>query len=309
VTIKRWLAGLVPAVLLVPAVSAQDLGPHFTKIADGIYVQTAKSTPQATSNVGLILTSEGVVLIDSGQTAIDTREVADAVRKLTSQPVRFIINTETHADHTSGHFVFSPPAVVINHEGAGEEMSGAFNPKRISDLEAQSPEMRAALQGFRLVPPHVEYAGDKATLRLGERTFVLLNLGTTHSLANTAVWLPNERVLFAASVAVEGQINTVRPHTNIPDMLAAMTMMRALGAEVVIPGHGAPTTNTIFDDYSRYLQTLLERVGALTAKGRTLDQIKQEISISEYEGLVGAEERIPNNIEAAYRAIQAGYRP
>ena len=300
----------MPAVLLIPAVSfAQDLGPHFTKIKDGIYVQTVNSAPQATTNAAIIVTSEGVVLIDSGATAIDTREVADAVRELTSQPVRFIINTETHPDHTSGHFVFSPPAIVINHEGAGEEMTQAFNPERISRLEAQSPEMREALQDFRLVQPHVEYAGDKTTLRLGERTFVLLNLGTTHSLANTAIWLPDERVLFATSVAVEGQINSVRPHTNIPDMLAAMTMLRDLDAEVVIPGHGVPTTNEIFDNYSRYLRTLLERVGALMTQGRTLDQIKAEIRMPEYEDLVGATERIPNNVEAAHRAIQAGYRP
>jgi cyclase len=309
VNIKLWLSGLGFASLLVPAVVAQDLGPHFTKIKDGIYVQTTKSTPQATSNVGIIVTSEGVVLVDTGQTALDTREVADAVKKLTSQPVRFIINTETHGDHTSGHFVFSPPAVVINHEGAGEEMKQAYDPKRVAVLEAQSPAMRAAVQGSRLVPPHIEYTGDKATLRLGERTFVLLNLGTTHSLANTAVWLPNERVLFATAVAVERQINTVRPHTNIPDMLAVIKMMRALNAEVVIPGHGAPTTNKIFDDYSRYLETLLQRVGKLMAAGRTLDQIKAELRMPEYENLVGAKERIPNNIEAAHRAIQAGYRP
>ena len=305
----RLLAGLGLAALLVQEVLAQDLGPHFTKIRDGIYVQTARSTPPGTSNVGIILTSEGPVLVDTGQTPVDTREVAEAVKKLSPQPVRFVINTETHTDHAYGNFVFSPPAVVINHDGAGKEMQETLDPKRVGELEAQSPAMRAAVQGFRLVPPHLEYAGEKVTLRVGERTLVLLNLGTTHSLANTAVWLPNERVLFAASVAVEGQFNTIRPHTNIPDMLAVMKTMRALNAEVVIPGHGVPTTNKLFDDYSRYLETLLQRVGALMAKGRTLDQIKQEVRLPEYENLALAKERMPNNVEAAYRAIQSGYRP
>jgi len=305
----RLCAALGLVLLLVPTLFAQDLGPHFTRIKDGIYVQTARPTPPATSNVGIIATSEGVILVDSGQTPIDTREVAEAVKKLSSQPVRFIINTETHPDHASGHWVFSPPAVVINHEGAGAEMQQTYDPKRVSELEARSTEMRAAVQGFRLVPPHIEYSGDKMTMRLGERTLVLLNLGTTHSLANTAVWLPNERVLFAASVAVEGQFNAIRPHTNIPDMLAVMRTMKALNAEVVVPGHGVPTTDRLFDDYSRYLETLLQRVGALVAKGRTLDQIKQEVRLPEYENLPLAKERMPNNIEAAYRAIQGGYKP
>lgn len=134
-----------------------------------------------------------------------------------------------------------------------------------------------------------------------------MNLGTTHSLANTAVWLPNERVLFAASVAVEDQINTIRPHTNIPDMLAMMKMMKALNAEVVIPGHGAPTTNKMFDFYTGFLQTLLQRVGKLMNEGKTLDQIKAELRMPEYENLAGAKERIPNTAEAAYRAIKGGY--
>jgi cyclase len=188
-------------------------------------------------------------------------------------------------------------------------MRQAYDPKRVTELEAQSPEMRAAVQGMRLVPPQVEYTGEKMTLRVGERTFVLFNLGTTHSLANTAVWLPDERVLFAASVAVEGQINTIRPHTNIPDMLRVMRMMRGLNAEVVIPGHGAPTTNRMFDFYITYLETLLQRVGKLMAEGKTTAQITQELRMPEYENLVGAKERIPNNIEAAVRAIQGGYRP
>jgi cyclase len=292
--------------LFVSPMLAQDLGPHFTKVKDGIYVQTAKSTPQANSNGSIVVTSEGVVLIDTGQSAIDSREIAEAVKKLTPQPVRFIIDTETHPDHTYGHFLFSPPAVIISAEGAGAEMKQSFDPKHMSDLENQSPEMKSALQGFRLIPPQIEY-GNKTTLRVGERTFELLNLGTTHSLANTAVWLPNERVLFAASVAVEDQINTIRPHTNIPDMLAMMKMMKALNAEVVIPGHGVPTTNKLFDFYTGFLETLLQRVGKLMNQGKTLDQIKAELRMPEYENFAGAKERIPNTAEAAYRAIKGGY--
>ena len=291
----------------VSSMRGQDLGPHFTKIKDGIYVQTAKSTPTALANASIILTSEGVVLVDTGQNAIDSREIAEAVKKLTPQPVRFIIDTETHPDHSYGHWLFSPPAVIINHEGAGAEMKQSFNQKQITDQENQSPEMKAALQGFRLIPPQIEYSGDKMTLRSGERTLELLNLGTTHSLANTAVWLPNERVLFAGAVAIEGQINTIRPFTNIPDMLAMMKMMKALNADVVIPAHGPPTTNKMFDFYAGYLQTLLQRVKKLMDEGKTLDQIKAELRMPEYENLNMAKERIPGTAEAAYRAIKGGY--
>lgn len=292
---------------LGPDAPAQELGPHITKIKDGIYVQTAKSTPQANSNGSIIVTSEGIVLVDTGQTAVDSREILEATKKLSSQPVRFVIDTETHPDHTYGHFLF-PSALIINAVGAGDEMRQSFDANRMADQAKSSPQMQAALEGFKLVPPQIEY-GDKMVLHVGERTFMLYNLGTTRSLANTAVWLPNERVLFAASVAVEKQINTIRPHTNIPDMIAMLKMMQAVNPEVVIPGHGAPTTTKMLADYQKYLETLLARVNELVKQGKSLDQIEAEVKMPEYEKLEGAKERLPNNIEAAYRTLKSGYVP
>lgn len=295
------------ALCFAAAVQAQELGPHFTKIKDGIYVQTAKSTPQANSNGSIVVTSEGIVLVDTGQTAIDSREILEATKKLSPLPVKFIIDTETHPDHTYGHFLF-PNAVIINAQGAGDEMRQSFDAKRMADQAKSSPQMAVALEGFKLITPQIEY-GDKMVLHVGERTFMLYNLGTTHSLANTAVWLPNEKVLFAASVAVEKQINTIRPHTNIPDMIAMLKMMQALNPEVVIPGHGAPTTTKMLADYQKYLETLLVRVNDLMKQGKSLDEIKAEIKMPEYENLEGAKERIPNNVEAAYRTLKSGYVP
>ena len=70
--------------LFAASMWAQDLGPHFRKVKEGIYVQSAR---EVNSNVGIILTKEGVVIIDTGQTPIDSREVQDAVKKLTPLPV------------------------------------------------------------------------------------------------------------------------------------------------------------------------------------------------------------------------------
>jgi len=279
--------------------SAQDLGPEFTKIADGIYVQSARDI---NSNAGIIVTSEGVVLVDSGHNPTDSQAVLEAVKKLTPLPVRFLIDTEIHPDHTTGHFVFSPPAVIISHTGAGEAMRRGFSPDRMLNLMKQSPEMAAAAQGYRLVPPQLEYR-DKLTLHLGGKTIEVLYLKNVHSEADSAVWLPEERVLFSASVAVPNQINVLRPFVTIPDMLNAMKMLKALNPEFVVPGHGIPGTTKIFDDEERYYALLMERVGAMVRAGKTLDQIKAEIQMPEYAGWA-SQERMPTNVEAAYRAIQ-----
>ena len=81
--------------------SAQDLGPQIRKIGEGIYVYVGKNF---NSNAGIVVTDEGVVLIDSGHNPTDSRAIADAVKKLTPKPVRFLIDSEPHADHTTGHY-------------------------------------------------------------------------------------------------------------------------------------------------------------------------------------------------------------
>jgi cyclase len=297
--LERWISATA-ALLTVFASSvwAQDLGPHFRKIKEGIYVQSAR---EVNSTSSIILTEEGVVIVDTGQTPIDSREVMDAIRKLTQLPVRLVINTEVHPDHTTGNFVFSPPALVINAEGASEAMRKAYDPERANALAKESAEMRDAVQGYRLVTPHIEYH-DKSTLRMGQRTFELLHFKNVHSEADTAVWLPNERVLFASSVAIPNSINNLRPFVSIPDMLAAIKVMKSLNPEVVVPGHGSFGTTKIFDDSQRYYELLLERVGRMVREGKSLDQIKRELRMPEYADW-SYQERMPTNVEAAYRAV------
>jgi cyclase len=90
---------------------------------------------------------------------------------------------------------------------------------------------------------------------------------------------------------------------SIPAMLNAMSIMKALNPEIVVPGHGSPGTTKIFDDNERYFRLLLDRVGALAKAGKTLDQIKQELKMPEYAGWAYPE-RMPSNVEAAYRAVK-----
>src|SRR5574341_1519155 len=211
-----WIAQVSTGSMVL----AQDLGPHVKKIQDGIYVYVA--TP-GEANCNIILTQEGVILIDTGQNPTDTRAVAKVVAQLTSQPVRFIINTEPHADHTTGHFVFSPPALIVAHEGATESMKKDYNPARLEKLTAASAEMREAAKGYRLITPHIEYR-DKMTLNLGERTFELYYLKNVHSESDSTIWLPKERVLFTAASVSVNRFNNLRPFVSIPDTLAAIKM-------------------------------------------------------------------------------------
>jgi cyclase len=296
------LLSLVCLALPASTASAQDLGPKFKRMKEGIFTYTGKSQD---SNCTIILTQEGVVLIDSGHYPPDSRLIAETIKKLTPLPVKLLINTEPHADHTTGHYVFSPPALIVAAAGATESMKAAYRPQRAEQMAAESPEMKAAMQGYKLITPHIEYR-DRMTLNVGERTFELHYLKNIHSESDTATWMPKERILFPAASVGFKRVGNLRPAVTIPDTMAAIKMMRALNPEIVIPGHGEPGTVKILDDMERYYNALLARVREEIAKGKTLDQLKKEMKIMpEYADWDG-QDRFDTNIDAAWRAIKGG---
>ena len=291
---------LVASLACAAPAFAQDLGPNVRKLADGVYAFVGENF---NSNAGIVLTQDGVVLIDSGHNPVEARKLMEVVKKLTPMPVRLLIDTEPHPDHTTGHFVFSPPASIVAAAGAGDSMRAREreSPQRIQQMAASSPSMKEALEGYRFVPPHVEYQ-QRSSVAVGERTIELYYLRGVHSEADTAVWLPKERVIFSASGIVNNQINILRPFVTIPDILAAAKLMKSLNPEHVVPGHGQPGTVKIFEDTEKYYALLIERVEKAVKEGKTLDEIKKEVKMPEYASWA-SQDRFPTNIDAAYKMV------
>jgi len=278
---------------------APDLGPGFHQVKDGIYTF---APDQGTTTCSFVVTQEGVVMIDSCNNPLHARNMMAAIKKVTDKPILFLIDTETHSDHTGNHFMFSPPATIVNHAGAGAGMKKEYNPKRAETLAAQSPEIREALKGEKMIVPHIEYK-DKMTLNVGERTFELLYLKNVHSFADTAIWLPKERVLFAASAANVRTFINMRPAVVIPDVLASYKLMKSLNPEIVVAGHGQPTTTKIFDEYEGFYTLLLKRVGDLAAKGKSVAEVKKELKMPEYADWNG-QDRLGAIVDAAWKSVK-----
>jgi len=293
-----WLFSVIPA-------AAQDLGRHFQKIRDGIYIYSIDDLPgrDPTSNCGIIVTDDGVVLIDSGPNPPDSLIIFKAVKQLTSKPIRFLINTETHNDHTTGNFVFSPPAVVIGAAGATTGIKSYYDPKRNEKLTAESTEMRESFRGFRLVTPQVEF-NDRMILNLSDRTLELIQLKNIHSDADTAIWLPKERVLFSAATAAVNRFGFLRPFVTIDNIKSDLKKLKALNPDVVVPAHGRPTTVELLTQTEKFYDVLLERVGKQIAEGKSLEEIKKDPGLPEYKTWTGGKARLDTNIEAAYRDLR-----
>ena len=216
---KTKLISILAAVfslLFVPVLWAQDLGPQIKQIKDGIYVYVGK---EFNSNCGIILTQEGVVLIDSGHNPTDSRAILAAVKKLTPLPVRFLIDTEPHPTIQPAILSSRLPRSLSHTTGATESMKGQQPIIPNATKTHGRISRRCGLPRRISLCPAAYRISQKMTLNVGERTFELLYQKGVHSEADTAVWLPKERVLFSASAVVVNQYNILRPFVTIPDIL------------------------------------------------------------------------------------------
>ncbi len=293
------LCSALSSFLFAGPLAAQDPGPGFHKIKDGIFTF---APDQTTTTCSMVVTTDGVLMIDSCNSSLDSKRMLAAVKKVTDKPIRFLVDTEVHNDHTWNHFVFSPPAVVVNAQGAAEGMKKGLDPKRAETLAKQSAEMAEVVKNYKFIPPQIEYK-DRMTIQLGERTFELIYLKYVHSEADRVIWLPKERVLFAGSAANVRTMINLRPHVRFGDVLAGYKVMRGLNPEIVVPGHGPPSTAKIFDEYEGFYTLLMKRVGEMAAQGKSLDEIKKELKMPEYVDWAG-QDRLGVNIDVAYASLK-----
>src|SRR5688572_18882432 len=153
-------------VLAVNTMQAQDLGPNVHKMAEGVYVYLGHARndfdTEHDSNAGIIITNDGVVLVDTGNEPSDARAIQAAIKKLTSQPVKYVILTEPHPDHYTGSWLFSPPATIITHApgiASMREVRTKSDGPRIKRL-MNDPKQAKALEGYQFVVPQREFTGD-----------------------------------------------------------------------------------------------------------------------------------------------------
>ena len=311
--VKRVLMALAIGLAIVSDVAAQDLfaqglGSSFRKVKDGIYVFVGKvrvpPDPERDSNVGVIVTQDGVVLIDTGENPFEARKVQAEIKKLTTQPVKFIILTEPHLDHYTGSFLYPGATVITQGPGIRSMQLNAKgnDPGRLQAvIKEHGEEGRKAGEGYKFVIPQVAM-DESMTLQVGERTLELMHMKDIHSEGDIAIWLPNERVLFSAGGLVPDQFPILRTFVTVPDLFDAADKLTALNPEIVIPGHGIPGTVKIFEDSRKYWLTLLDRVAGMIMAGKNLATIQKEIKLPEYDHF-GSKNRFGGNVEMAFMAI------
>lgn len=226
------------------------------EIAPNVFIETRFHG----ANVGFIITGEGVILIDTPMLPKDARFWLAEIRRRTDQDILYIINTDHHRGHVIGNQHF-PMATVVAHEFAWKNMKSygdSFRTRLLNLYRKRIPEAVAEWQrDLRIIEPEITFT-DRTVFFKGDKEIQLIPLGG-HTEATTVVYLPEEKILFAGDLVV-----TDRPpflsQGNTKLWLQALTYLRKLRYDVLIPGHGEPTGKEATEKMSEFLRMVRRKV-------------------------------------------------
>ena len=243
-----------------------------TKVADGIYMLEG-----AGGNIGVSVGADDAFIIDD-QFAQLTPKIQAAVRTVTRKPVRFVLNTHWHGDHTGGNENFGKAgAIIVAHDNVRRRMSVEQFNDFINDRTPASP--KGAL-------PVVTFS-DVVTFHLNGDDIHAIHVVPAHTDGDAVIHFEKANVVHAGDVFVRYGYPFVdlAAGGSIDGMIEATgAMLSMVNDETkIIPGHGQLSTKKDLQSYHDVLVTIRDRVRAQIAQGRTVDQIKAAKVTAEFD--------------------------
>jgi cyclase len=202
------------------------------EVADGVFAYVQATGGFCISNAGLILGDGEALIIDTLFAPSMNRDFQAAVRRVTDRPPRLLVNTHHHVDHTLGNFLF-PECRIIAHANARGEMERFGLPDYFLRMV---PRWCDEIRDVPLRSPDVTFDG-AMTLHIGGRRVELLHFGTAHTVGDVAVYLPEERVLFAGDLAFFW-VTPVAFEGDIGKWIRVVDRLLEMDIDAVVPGHG-----------------------------------------------------------------------
>jgi len=224
----------------------------------------------------------------------------EEIKKITDQPVRYVVleNGQGHAMLGSNYWQ-EQGATVIAHADAAHEIEELGH----EIIERMRTRNRDKAMGTELTMPDETFE-DERIIELGGDRIELRNLGPAHSPGDIVVWLPERKLVISGDMAFHERLLPVFETTDTAAWIESWENFAALGAEVVIPGHGGPTQMDEVTKYTRdYLVYMRERVGAVIEEGGDL-QAAYAIDQSPYAHLDTFEFLATQNAGRIFRSME-----
>ncbi len=275
--------------------------PRLEEVSDGIWAYVQPDGTWWINNTGFAVGPQGVVTVDSCSTERRTQAFVGAIRSVSTAPVRTLVNTHHHGDHTWGNALFDT-ATIVAHERTREEML-AFGPPRELPFW-QNPDWGS----LPLDPPFLTFT-EGVTLHVGDLRAEVRHVGTpAHTTNDSLVWFPERSTLFCGDLIFNGGT----PFLLMGSVAGAIDVLEntvaPLEAATTVPGHGpvfhdrAPLDATL--DYLRFVLDLAQQGRA--AGVSPLDAAR-DTALGRFADWPDAE-RIVGNLHRAYAELDGADR-
>jgi cyclase len=217
-------------------------------------------TGQRGANHGVIDTGDGLVLIDGPQKPSDTVRLRDEIERMGT--LKYILNTEPHGDHWTSNGFFDVP--VVSHRGVRERMLETDMAAHVERVGTFGPDEAPLLVGYEANVPGLTYE-TSMTLHVGNHTFRLINM-PGHTPYQSAILVEEEGIVFTSDNVFCGVQMWIQEGD--PDAWQkSLGDLRALPAEMLIPGHGPVTDKRYLDEQGAFISEWVDYVRSAVDRG------------------------------------------
>jgi glyoxylase-like metal-dependent hydrolase (beta-lactamase superfamily II) len=245
------------AVAAIPFASGQQpsgepFSTEIRKIKDGLYVIPGYDGAVTGGNVAVRVTGEGTIIVDD-RLPPSSAEIAGKVKSVTSQPIKYVLSTHGHGDHTGGHPEFIDVAEIIAHRNNRANM------------------VRSKLAA----PPRVVFS-DQAAVFLGGVEVQAIHMGRGHTNGDAVIYFPDLRTVHTGDLVVWGKRtdgSTLTPFVDrasggsLTEWIATLDGVLKLDFDAAIPGHGPVLTKENIRTFRQNLATLRQRITEVVKTG------------------------------------------
>ncbi len=303
--LRRHLLGL-SLCALVPLAHAVDI--KFEPVAPGVYAFVGEKGGRThqneglNANIGLVVTPAGALLVDSGASFQGAKQIHDAVKKVTTQQVKWVINTggQDHRWLGNGYFI-TQGAEVIAHADAKADML-ARGGDHIASLKN---ELKEKLDGTVPALPTRWLSSQDETLNLGGMAIEVKHRKGGHTPGDLMVWLPQQRVVFSGDIVYVDRLLGVLPFSHTGRWLDSFAVLEALQPARIVPGHGdvcdLPKAQAQTRDYLRALRTHMKKA---VDDGTEISTAIKAFDAQPWMGLLNAAELHPGNASRTYLELE-----
>ncbi len=238
--LKHVFVALFASLIASVGLAHADYQPRAELVVDNVYAIVGPLGQRSTDNDGLnanyafVVTTQGVILVDSGASRLGAEKLAAAIRAVTPQPVRWVINTGSQDHRWLGNDYFAGKGAQIVALKRTAATQAQFAEQHLAGLERFLGER---LAGTKARPAPHPLDGDPATLMLGGETLELRHTDA-HFPGDALIWLPKQKIAVTGDLVYVDRLLGVMPWSSVKKARQAFRMLETLNPARIVPGHG-----------------------------------------------------------------------